>query len=590
MTAELPARVLTDPTLAERVRPTRAVRFVMGVLRQTLVDPIVAGRLRDQGWPYGLRAIVVAGYVAFAIAGLTVIFSGLIRSADELTISGFESLGLPRTAVIGLVVLLSFGVSAFMNAALHGPWWLRIFGLLFGLAIVGIWSLRDPTTVGGPSMLVVAMVLLAALVIFVVVRWRGRFAWWEFAVIWLLVGAGMLIGVLQARTIRRFGFDLTAQLLQQTALLLGSLALPAALIAGASVAEITVRATVAATRSATRLGRRRGAVIILLAVLAVRAAQFVREWLGRDPVSQGLIAYVPAMVIVLGFTALGVAATRAGHRRGAAPAVSELSDELGRVGFLIALAMTVTLLPVQIVISIVQIVGTLDLGGEVAGWAFNPTPISSEIVDPYRVALGVVLLVLASRAARRGATGRALVLGCIGIMLIALARNLVLRDATAAPIDPDVLNSVATAAVLLAILITALRRRMTTERALAFAGILILSALFSYRDFISDPLGVLLGFSGAALVLFGLTWDLLTGAGWGNGDSARFPRPTRVLLVLTNFVLTMTVLGYAALIRDGSTTIYLDPYAQLGDLIFGTALLAATVIAVFDAAWRNATL
>jgi hypothetical protein len=61
-----------------------------------------------------------------------------------------------------------------------------------------------------------------------------------------------------------------------------------------------------------------------------------------------------------------------------------------------------------------------------------------------------------------------------------------------------------------------------------------------------------------------------------------------VLLVLTNSVLTMTVLAYAALIRDGSTTIYLDPYAQFGDLVLGTALLAAAVIAVFDAASRDA--
>jgi len=50
----------------------------------------------------------------------------------------------------------------------------------------------------------------------------------------------------------------------------------------------------------------------------------------------------------------------------------------------------------------------------------------------------------------------------------------------------------------------------------------------------------------------------------------------------------MTVLAYAALVRDGSTTIYLDPYAEFGNLIFGTGLLAAAVIAVFDAAWRNA--
>jgi hypothetical protein len=140
-----------------------------------------------------------------------------------------------------------------------------------------------------------------------------------------------------------------------------------------------------------------------------------------------------------------------------------------------------------------------------------------------------------------------------------------------------------------AIAVTAARRRLTGQRAIAFAGILILSALFSSRDFISDPIGALLGFSGAALVLFGLTWDLLTGSQWGNGDSRRFPRPTRVMLVLTNSVLTMTVLAYAALVRDGSTTIYLDPYAGFGDLIFGTALLAAAVLAVFDVASRDAT-
>jgi hypothetical protein len=203
------------------------------------------------------------------------------------------------------------------------------------------------------------------------------------------------------------------------------------------------------------------------------------------------------------------------------------------------------------------------------------------------VLIGVVLVVLAVLAARRGRPARSLVLGCIGVMLIALARNLVLRDGTAARIDPDVLNLVATAGVLLALLVTVLRRRLTGQRALAFAGILILSALFSSRDFISDPVGFLLGFSGAALVLFGLTWDLLTESGWGNGESRRFPRPTRVLLLLTNAVLTMTVLAYAALVRDGSTTIYLDPYAEMGNLVLGTALLAAAVIAVFDAAWRN---
>jgi hypothetical protein len=180
-----------------------------------------------------------------------------------------------------------------------------------------------------------------------------------------------------------------------------------------------------------------------------------------------------------------------------------------------------------------------------------------------------------------------LVLGGIGVMLVALARQLLFGDRTPAPINPDALNLVASAVVAVTVVILLLRRQLTPQRALALAGMLILSALFSYRDFITDPLGAVLGFSGAALVLFGLTWDLFTGSGWANRESRRFPRPTRVLLVLTNYVLSMTVLAYAALIRDGSTTIYFDPFAQFGDLIFGTGLIAAAAIAIFDSAWRD---
>ncbi len=168
-----------------------------------------------------------------------------------------------------------------------------------------------------------------------------------------------------------------------------------------------------------------------------------------------------------------------------------------------------------------------------------------------------------------------------------LARSLVLAQATVASLSADAVNLIATAVVLVATGVATVRRRLTSRRAWAYAGVLTLSALFSYRNFISDPVGALLGFSGAALVLFGLTWDLLTGSQWGNGESARFSRSTRVLLVLTNSVLTMMVLAFAALIRDGSRTIYLNLYAELGDLIFGTALVAAAVIAVLDIAARD---
>jgi hypothetical protein len=591
MTADVvvtPEPDVIRPSPFARFRRTRVATFLVSLFRQTLADPIREGRLRDVGWPRGLTSIVVAGYAMFVLAGLVVMLSGSIRRGSTMIISGSLGVGLPHSAVWALLVLLSFGAAAFMTAALHAPWWLKVLGLLFVLIILGMWSLRASSLSGWVGWPYVAGAIMVAIAIFVIVRWRGRFAWWDFAVLWLLIGAGMTVGVVEDRAAKQFGFDADALLLQETASVLGYLALPAATLAGASVAEVTVRATVSATRSAQRLTHRRWPYLILLVILAGRAVQIVRQLLSRDPVSGGVLAYLPAVAIVIGFAVLGTVLLTLSRRRESSPIVSELGDEFGHVGFVIAVALTGVLLPVQILLAVVQVLGQLDPGGAVSKQSLNITPLISDAVDPLRVLIGVVLVVLAVRAARRGRPGRGLVLGCTGVMLIALARNLLLGDATAAPIDPDVLNVVATAAVVVAVLVTLVRRRLGPERALAYAGVLILCALFSYRNFISDPVGFLLGFSGAALVLFGLTWDLFTGSDWGNGDSRRFPRHARVLLVLTNAVLTMTVLAYAALIRDGSTTIYLDPYAQFGDLVFGTALLAAAVIAVFDAASRGA--
>jgi hypothetical protein len=565
---------------------SRVTRFATGLYRQTLVDPIEQGRLRDLDWPYGLRSIVLVGYLIFVIAGLMVIFSGLVREHSILTVSG-TGLGLPEQMVLPLVLLLSFGVASLMAAAQHGPWWLKVLGLLFTLMVMGTWSLRSPSLAGWAGWPVIAACLMTALLVLVIIRWRRRFAWWEFAVMWALVGLGMTIGIAEAREARIYGSDLSLLSLQYTAAVLGYLALPAATLAGASVAEVTVRATVAATQNAQRFAKQGWPYLILVVVLCVRLAQCAWLIAERDPVVEGLILLLWAGALVSAFAVVGIVLVRLSRRRGSTPMVSALGDELGRVGFTIAAALIAVALPVQIFLSVLQVLASLEPAGAAARMSFDITPLVTRVIDPSRVLVGIVLLILAVRAARRGQASRALVLGGIGVMLVALARQLLFGDRTPAPINPDALNLVASAVVVVAVLILWLRRQLTPQRALAFAGMLILSALFSYRDFISDPLGAVLGFSGVALVLFGLTWDLFTSSGWANRESRRFPRPTRVLLVLTNYVISMTVLAYAALIRDGSTTIYFDPFAQFGDLIFGTGLLAAAAVAVFDCAWRN---
>lgn len=550
------------------------------VLTQTLVEPVADGRLRDDGWPYGLRAIVAAGYVMFGLAALTVAFSGRIRSGSTLMVTGASALGLPRQAQWLLVALLGFGVALFLSAVLHAPWWGRLVGLVFTLLLMGSWSVRSPAIAGSWLWPLLGAATMVALLVFVILRWRRRFAWWEFAVVWGLVGAATVVGVFTQRFSRTFGYDFTPQLLQQTAAILGTLALPAATLAGAAVAEIAVRATVSATRTAQRLSHRRWPYVILAVVLAARLAQIGWLLAHRDAVTGGWPTAITALVLTLAFTGVAVGVRWLGRAHPEPPSVSTLSDELGRVGFGVGAALLAIIVPLQVVLVVVQVLLSLDPGGPLGRIGLNVAPLVSSAVDPIRIGVAVGLIVLAARAARRGQRGRALMLGCIAVMLVALARSAFLGDATAAPLDQDALNVIVSGVAVTTTLVCLLRRRLTANRAVALAGVLILSGLFSYRDFISDPLGALLGFSGAALVLFGLTWDLLTGSHWGNTTSPRFPRPTRVMLVLTNSLLTMLVLAYAALVRDGSTTIYLDPYAEFGDVLFGTALLAAAVIAV----------
>ena len=149
---------------------------------------------------------------------------------------------------------------------------------------------------------------------------------------------------------------------------------------------------------------------------------------------------------------------RLSRRRNSAPVVSALGDELGRVGFAIAAALIAVTLPVQVFLSVLQVLASLEPGGAAARLSFDITPLVTRVIDPSRVLVGVVVLILAVRAARRGQAGRALVLGGIGVMLVALARQLLFGDRTPAPINPDALNLVASAVVVVAVVILLLRR------------------------------------------------------------------------------------------------------------------------------------
>ncbi|GAA3556476.1 hypothetical protein GCM10022197_09560 [Microlunatus spumicola] len=558
----------------------RVVPYVRAVARQTVVAPVREGRIREDAWPYGLRAVVLLAYLTFLLAGVLVVASGPIRRASVLDAGASGGVGLPEPAVWMLATLFSFGLSLLLTAGLRAPWWLRLLALLVVLAALAAWSLRTPGTSGSVWWPLVVLALLAGLVVLVVVRSRRPFAWWELGAVWAISGACLVVGLVENRYAVEFGSDQVPLLLQYLAAILGYLVLPTAMVAGAAVAEVCLRLTVSATEQAQRVARHWVPYAVLGVVVLVRAVQVVRQVLTLDPVRQGWDVVVPSLLLVGLLAVVGVGLLAVARRRSARPDVDGLGDELTVIALPVGAALIVVNLPLQLAVGVLPLVAALDTTGAVTGSDVDAAALVGRLVDPIRAVVGLAVLVLALRAARRGRATRALVLGMVGVMLVSLARGLVQGPEARAGVDPDVLNLVATAVVLVGGVVQLVRRRLTRPRALALAGALTLCALFSGRDFISDPVGALLGFSGAALVLFGLVWDLFTGSGWANGASRRFARPTRVLLVLANSVTTMSVLAFAALVRDGSTTIYLDPYAELGDLVFGTALLAAGLVAV----------
>lgn len=301
-----------NPGTGYRRRVPELSRFVSTVARQSILEPFRSGRLRDQGWPHGLRAIVALSYAMFGLAAVLLVASGAIRRTGALTTQGVSVIALPDSAVPPLVLLLSFALAIFLTAALNTTWWLKLIALLITVAVLGNWvvsgSVATPRLVGGSA------VLMVGLAGFVIVRWRRRFAWWDFATIWVLIGAVLSIGMAMSRAGRGIGGDFTALLLQALATTVGMFALPAAMTVGAATAEITVRVTVSATDYARRWRAGRAAYLILAVVAASRLMQLGVDYARSGRLVAGRSELLTAAVLLGLFAGFGLLVRRLGQR------------------------------------------------------------------------------------------------------------------------------------------------------------------------------------------------------------------------------------------------------------------------------------
>jgi hypothetical protein len=194
---------------------------------------------------------------------------------------------------------------------------------------------------------------------------------------------------------------------------------------------------------------------------------------------------------------------------------------------------------------------------------------------------GVLAIVAGIWLARRGRRGVAELATVIGVLSI--ERGVRVVGWLPIGFSTFYLSSLA-ALVTLTLAVWLIRRRLTHRRIAAVMAALLLSLALVHREVLSDPLAVVLG-TGGSLLAFGLIWSLLTGAEDANGDSVRFPRSARAILVTANLALVMIALAADRLAR--TSIVGLDAIVEEGAAALGDPLLITGIWAVLAAAWRD---
>ena len=584
---------MAEPTTVP-VPPTPAARpglvgWARTLTAKVLLEPISTGRLRDLAWPPGLRPVVALALLAYVVCAGVVVLSSAIRRGAELSVSATGSASMPRPYVWLLILTVLVALSLFQTATLHASWWLRVVGVLASLIVMATWGIRSTSVGGGLVETALTVAAMLALLALVVLRARRGFSWWEFPVVLLVLGTPVVAGIeLLSRSARPLGYDFVPTYLQSTMTSLAPVALPAAAAAGLSVAEITASATLWATRLTGRFAARRLAYGILLALLALRVGQAIWQLATWDFIEQrwNVLATWTGAALVL--AALSVLMIRLGNRR-ADLEIGSMPDRMGSMALPLGAGLVGMAFAAVLVVSVFGVAGAVapeTVGAMSGAWL----DIFASDVGPHisRIVLATVLLVLAVRFARRGAPVPGMLLTAVAVMLLARVTRWAtggVADAGSGPSAP--LSLVTLVAVLGAIAWCLGRRRLTPQRAVTLSGALVLSALLGVHDLVADPVGTLIGLSGAGLVLFGLTWDMLTDSARANTGSRRYPVPARVMMLLANSVLAIAMLAYTSLVRDPGATVNLEDFAALGDEILGTALLAATFVALLVAVREN---
>jgi len=569
---------MTQPD-ATSARVRRTLLDVLAAIRTTLditfVIPVRQGRPRPREWVRGLPSIGAAMLVLYGLLALAAIFAVELRRGGDLVLSPATSASLPGVVVWLLLCGVVFSFALVHTAALHTSWWLRV--VLFLVGLLALFFFAVPTWLKVPWAVFISIAAYLGLLVFTLVRARRAFAWWDFLVVTLLV----VIATLVPQSLAGQGPEFRVVAIEGTISSLGVLAYPALLVAGSVPAQIAVTAATAAARRP--VGRAVFAALATVGVgwviiATVLAVQDGSSDLNPDAFLSGAIG----LVALAGLLALWLA--RARQRTPDLP--SHYPDAWSAWLYPLAAAIvgvTVVAPPITLIVYLLRLARFTWVadGMERVQNAFfdnNPGVL-------WRAGVGVVLLVIAWRISARGREAEATLLAAFSVATILRALGLLPGLAFLDERNTQATSLIAVGVALLVGCVLAVRRRLDRSRATWLVAVVLLAALYPFRNFLADPAGAALVFSAPLLVLFGVTWRLLTDAEFLAGDSRLFPRPTRVLLFMANSLFAVTSVAFVALARatatDADSTIWVDAGDwALGESLFFAGLVAALWLAV----------
>ncbi len=548
----------------------QAAAAVRDVWQITFVLPVKEGRPRPREWERGLREVGGAVAVVFGLLGLATVFAVPLRQWSPLTMAPESTQSLP---VVALPLLLTGSVLSFalaLTAALHTTWWLRLALLVVGGSAIVFFAAE---AVANPLLLAPAALGYLGLVGFTIARARRAHAWWEFVVVLGLLTTAMLLPWAIPAGGVGLGIDMRPIAVQGSLLSLQVLVVPALIVAGSAPAQIVVTGAQATADRPVGRGLFWGGFAVAVVWLGVAT------WQGMGTPDYSAGAFLAAGVAL----AAAAAVVAAWVRRARQPAPPEPQVYPGAWGgwlYPLAAGIAVLLLltlPVVLLRAAFQLAGLPEAAGVVDAvwWAFmdnNPGTL-------WRGLLGLAVLGLGWRLSARGRLGEAVTLGAFGVLVVldalgVLARLPILNERSTAA-----LGVLAAALALAAGGAEAVAGRFTRARATGVLTVVLLAVLYPHRGVLSDPAGALLVFTGPVVLVFGLAWRVATEAQFTYEGSAKYPRPTRVLLFLANALLAMTTVAFVGLARAAGTDLDAAIWGELGDSVLGDPLYLAGLVA-----------